>query len=43
MSTPVELAEADAGYAARIGLMDDLRYIYRTAMGRGSGDAVKKS
>lgn len=43
MSTPVELAEADAGYAARIGLMDDLRYIYRTAIGRGGGDAVKRN
>lgn len=43
MSTPLELAKADAGYAARVGLIDDLRYIYLTAMGRGSGDAVKRS
>ena len=43
MSTPVELAEADATYATHVGFVDDLRYIYRTALGRGSGDAVRKS
>ncbi|MBN9073190.1 MAG: sugar transferase [Rhizobiales bacterium] len=41
MSTPVELAQADALYAARIRFTDDLRYIVRTATGGGSGDAVK--
>jgi O-antigen biosynthesis protein WbqP len=42
MSTPVELAEADAVYIVRINFLDDLRYIIRTALGRGSGDAVKR-
>ncbi len=42
MSTPVELAQADAGYAANVNLADDLRCILRTALGRGSGDAVTK-
>lgn len=42
MSTPIELAKADAGYAARVNLADDLRYILSTALGRGSGDAVTK-
>jgi O-antigen biosynthesis protein WbqP len=41
MSTPVELAEADAHYIGRVTLPDDLRYIFRTALGGGSGDAVK--
>lgn len=43
MSTPVELAEADARYAAQIRFMDDLRYIVRTATGGGSGDAVRSA
>jgi len=43
MSTPVALAEADAQYSAHIGFADDLRYIFRTALGRGSGDAIKQS
>lgn len=42
MSTPVELAEADAHYVARIRFTDDLRYIAHTAIGGGSGDAVKR-
>ena len=42
MSTPVELAKADAVYVERINFLDDLRYIIRTGMGRGSGDAVKR-
>lgn len=43
MSTPVRLAEEDARYASRIRLVDDLDYILRTALGRGSGDAVRKN
>jgi O-antigen biosynthesis protein WbqP len=43
MSTPVDLAEADAYYLSGVNLMGDLRYIARTAMGRGSGDAVRKN
>lgn len=42
MSTPFKLAEADAGYVARIRLVGDLQYVLRTALGRGSGDAVRK-
>lgn len=42
MSAPVELAETDARYAIRVTLLDDLRYLIRTALGRGSGDAVKQ-
>lgn len=42
MSTPVELAKADAGYVARIYLLNDLRYLAQTAVGRGSGDAIKQ-
>lgn len=42
MSTPFELAKADARYAAQINLFDDLRYLVRTALGGGSGDAVKR-
>lgn len=41
MSTPVELAEADAAYLRHITLRGDLRLIALTAGGRGSGDAVK--
>lgn len=41
MSIPAKLAEADAIYTTRIGLVGDLKYIVRTALGRGSGDAVK--
>ncbi|WP_439544140.1 sugar transferase [Hyphomicrobium sp.] len=40
MSTPVELAEADAAYLERITLMGDLKSMVLTALGRGSGDAV---
>lgn len=43
MSTPVELAEADAGYARTYSLPDDLKYIVLTAAGRGNGDAVKRA
>lgn len=43
MSTPVELAEADALYAAHVDFAADLRYIFSTALGRGSGDAVRRS
>lgn len=43
MSTPVELAEADAGYARSCNLPDDLKYIFLTAAGRGNGDAVKRA
>lgn len=43
MSTPVELAEADALYVRRMNLWDDVRYLVRTALGSGSGDAVKRS
>jgi lipopolysaccharide/colanic/teichoic acid biosynthesis glycosyltransferase len=43
MSTPKELAEADALYLERINLWDDFRYLVRTALGRGSGDAVKRA
>lgn len=41
MSTPVELAQADAAYLANISLAGDLKYLVRTALGKGSGDAVK--
>ncbi|GGB08318.1 lipid carrier--UDP-N-acetylgalactosaminyltransferase [Brucella endophytica] len=41
MSTPVKLAEVDGQYAAHITLGQDLRHIIDTALGRGSGDAVK--
>lgn len=43
MSTPTLLAEADAGYVAHISFLNDLRYILGTAIGGGSGDAVKKN
>lgn len=43
MSAPVELAEADSAYAHHVKLAEDLRYIVRTAIGRGGGDAVKKA
>lgn len=42
MSTPVELAEADARYFERITLISDLQYIAQTAVGGGNGDAVKR-
>lgn len=41
MSTPVELADADAAYLTGITFARDLRLIALTAGGRGSGDAVK--
>ncbi|WP_420963227.1 sugar transferase [Brucella sp. IR073] len=41
MSTPAKLAEVDAEYAAHLTLAQDLRHIVNTALGRGSGDAVK--
>ncbi|MHA6689592.1 sugar transferase [Devosia sp. A449] len=42
MSSPHELAAIDAAYAKSITLVDDFRYILQTALGRGSGDAVKR-
>jgi O-antigen biosynthesis protein WbqP len=41
MSRPAELAVADAAYAVDTTLWRDLGYIIATALGRGSGDAVK--
>lgn len=43
MSTPVELAEADAAYLSRVDLLGDARSIVLTALGRGSGDAVMRA
>lgn len=42
MSTPIELAKADALYGAQINLLGDLRLLVRTASGGGRGDAVKR-
>ena len=42
MSMPIELAEADAAYKANVTLQADIAYIIGTALGRGSGDAVKR-
>ena len=41
MSTPRELAIADALYMERQTFVVDIRYILLTALGSGSGDAVK--
>jgi O-antigen biosynthesis protein WbqP len=41
MSTPVALAEADGAYVSAMSFGYDLRCIVRTALGQGSGDAVK--
>ncbi|PYE87304.1 sugar transferase [Phyllobacterium leguminum] len=41
MSTPRRLAEVDAAYAKNPTLLGDLESILHTAVGRGSGDAVK--
>ena len=41
MSTPKRLAEVDGLYAARPTLVKDFQYMIATALGRGSGDAVK--
>lgn len=43
MSTPTELAIADAQYRRDVRLRSDLAYIIGTALGRGSGDAVKSN
>ncbi len=43
MSTPVELAEADAAYLSHIYLIGDVRNMVLTALGRGSGDAVMRA
>jgi lipopolysaccharide/colanic/teichoic acid biosynthesis glycosyltransferase len=43
MSTPIELAEADAAYLDRIDLAGDLKSMFLTALGRGRGDAVKRA
>ena len=43
MSTPIALAEADAEYCRTIGFFNDLRCMFLTALGSGSGDAVKRS
>lgn len=43
MSMPFKLAAMDAQYAENISLAGDLRYLAMTALGRGSGDAVKRS
>ena len=41
MSKPSELAVADAAYATNVTLLHDIGYIIATALGRGTGDAVK--
>ena len=41
MSTPVELAEADAAYLRGRSFVGDLRCMLATAVGGGRGDAVK--
>lgn len=41
MSSPRELAEADAAYVADQSLSGDICLIIRTALGRGSGDTVR--
>lgn len=43
MSTPYELAEADAAYAASRSFVGDIRLLFLTVLGRGSGDAVKRA
>lgn len=43
MSTPVELAEADARYLHGQTIASDLSYIAKTALGGGRGDAVTPS
>ena len=41
MSTPVKLAEIDAGYVAERSLTGDIGLILKTAIGGGSGDAAR--
>jgi lipopolysaccharide/colanic/teichoic acid biosynthesis glycosyltransferase len=41
MSTPVELAKADAEYLTKQAFISDIRMIIATATGSGSGDALK--
>lgn len=41
MSTPEQLALADSEYLKNQSFVRDLRILVKTAMGRGSGDAVK--
>ncbi|KHA50140.1 Sugar transferase [Sulfitobacter geojensis] len=41
MSTPVELATADAAYIANQTFCEDLKLILQTGTGGGRGDAVK--
>lgn len=41
MSTPVDLADADAAYLPRMSFGYDLSCIIRTGLGQGSGDVVK--
>lgn len=42
MSMPVELAAVDGVYVGQVKFGSDLGYIVRTALGRGSGDAVTR-
>ncbi|WP_425104859.1 sugar transferase [Ancylobacter sp.] len=42
MSTPVELAQADAGYLGEMTLASDLGYLVKTARGAGRGDAAMR-
>lgn len=42
MSTPVELAQADAVYLVEIALASDLGYLFKTAVGKGRGDAAMR-
>lgn len=41
MSTPELLARADSRYVENHNLINDIRYIFQTAVGSGSGDAAK--
>lgn len=43
MSSPWELAKLDASYAQPWSLNTDLRILFRTVLGKGSGDAAAKS
>lgn len=42
MSTPCELADADARYLSQASFCTDLRILFRTFLGGGSGDAMNK-
>ena len=42
MSTPLELAEMDQRYVTERSLWGDMKMVYRTATGSGTGDAISR-